>query len=66
VPKCRFPNAALNPQAVVKATKIGNLTDLWAQVVDITQTTITVMTVAVGSSSTIDGNDGIWWSVLGY
>lgn len=62
----RFPNAALNPQAVVKATKIGNLTDLWAQVVDITQTTITVMTVEVSSSSTIDGNDGIWWSVLGY
>ena len=62
----RFPTGALNAQAVVKATKIGIWTDLWAQVVEINQTSITVITVAVSSSDTRDGNDGIWWSVIGY
>ena len=61
-----FPTAAINPNAVVKATNLGSLSDVFAQAVDATTAQITVKTGTVSSSSVADGIDGVYWSVIGH
>jgi len=61
-----FPTSAINPNAVVKATNLGALSDVFAQAVDATTTQITVKTGTVSSSSVADGIDGVYWSVIGH
>lgn len=62
----RFPTNPLNYQATVKTSKIGTLTDTYAQVVDCTQTTITIQTSVIHGGVTTDGIDGVFWAVKGY
>lgn len=61
-----FPVEALNPNAIVKATNTGYLSDVFAQVVSSTTTHITVKTCTVSSSDVSDGIDGVYWSVIGH
>lgn len=61
-----FPTEALNPNAVVKATNTGMLSDLFAQVVNPTTTQITVKTCTIQGNNNADGIDGVYWSVIGH
>jgi hypothetical protein len=60
-----FPTEAINPNAVVKATNTGILSDLFAQVVNPTTTQITVKTCTIQGNNNADGIDGVYWSVIG-
>lgn len=61
-----FLTKAINPNAVIKATNTGYLSDLFAQVVNITKTQITVKTATIYGADNSDGIDGVYWSVLGH
>ncbi|WP_288400152.1 phage tail protein [uncultured Acinetobacter sp.] len=61
-----FLTKAINPNAVVKATNTGYLSDLFAQVVNPTKTQITVKTCTIQGNNNSDGIDGVYWSVLGH
>lgn len=61
-----FPTEAINPNAVVKATNTGFLSDLFAQVVNPTTTQITVKTCTIQGNNNADGIDGVYWSVIGH
>lgn len=60
-----FPTEAINPNANIKATNTGYLSDVFAQAVNATTTQITVKTGTVSSSDVSDGIDGVFWSVIG-
>lgn len=60
-----FPTKAINPNATIKATNIGYLSDLFAQVVNPTTTQITVKTCTIQGNNNADGIDGVYWSVIG-
>jgi hypothetical protein len=60
-----FPTKAINPNAIVKATNTGFLSDLFAQVVNPTRTQITVKTCTIQGNNNSDGIDGVYWSVIG-
>lgn len=60
-----FPTKAINPNATIKATNTGYLSDLFAQVVNPTRTQITVKTCTIQGNDNSDGIDGVYWSVIG-
>lgn len=60
-----FPHQAINPTATIKATNTGVLSDLFAQIVNITNTQITLKTATINGGDNSDGIDGVFWSVIG-
>ena len=61
-----FPHQAINPTATIKATNTGVLSDLFAQIVNITNTQITLKTATINGGDNSDGIEGVYWSVLGH
>lgn len=61
-----FPHQAINPTATIKATNTGILSDLFAQIVNITNTQITLKTATINGGDNSDGIEGVYWSVLGH
>ena len=61
-----FPTQAINPTATIKARNTGYLSDLFAQVVNVTTSQITVKTGTIQGEDSSDGIDGVYWSVLGH
>lgn len=60
-----FPHQAINPTATIKATNTGVLSDLFAQIVNITNTQITLKTATINGGDNSDGIEGVYWSVIG-